>query len=200
MWVKLLMGCSVGLLAAGCHPSPPPPVTAPARTTIDYVPTGSSEQIVEACFRSGIAMGSFLLRAGYPVPGGSNPRSWLGFDDRKRDHNERAANALLRKLEDRYDPLRNNTSGWFQQSVEQLGWVMLNDDFFLANDTAWPTLENRLNWCVDHFKVDITVQVPPDNTQSAVALAPAGDPYQTQTIEDADSGYRIVIEHQPDNP
>jgi hypothetical protein len=207
---------------SGCDRSSPP------ANPVNYVPTGSAQSVIEACTEAGLLLEVMDNNNTSPTKASYlDPRSLPGYDPQKTDHNNRASSKLLTRIADQYpkDKLKlANLDGLIYNALEANGWKKTGEKQFEASEFSWTNLENRVNWCVDHYQVNIVeaaapasaAQTPaflsaPWQTQQATPVASASveeeveatsavvDPYRTERFPGIDGvGEPIVIEHQPE--
>lgn len=127
-------------------------------TTINSVPQGDATAIALACGRASVLMYIMTLDDRPPEFRYLDPRFMPGFDAKKKEQNFRAAEYLgeaIEKLGVWNSSIENNPR-LLDQTLKENGWTIIEQGKKIAaTDRSWLNLEDRVNWCIEHYKVEI---------------------------------------------
>lgn len=151
-------------MLASCGESKPPTAQTSA---ITVVPQGNATDVARACGRASVLMYIMTLDDWPPDFRYLDPRSMPGFDARRKERNAKAAEYLGEAIEKLgvWDSSIEHDPNLLDQTLRENGWTIIEKGKKItANERSWLNLEKRINWCIDHYNVNI-----PANAEQAVS-------------------------------
>jgi hypothetical protein len=153
----LFCSLSAGALLLSCSEAEPP---RPATTTATYIPQGDDREIALACGRASILLYIMTLGDWPPYLRYLDPSAMPGYDPNKREQDATAAKYLgtaIRSLGIWNERIEQDPT-LLTRALRENGWTIVTaGKEIAATPQSWSNLEHRVNWCLEHYDVEVPV-------------------------------------------
>lgn len=148
----------LGSLFAACDGSQPP---RPQTNTLSVIPSGDPREVALACGRASVLLYLMTLEDWPPDYRYLDPQGIPGYDPKNRKHDALAAQYLgeaVAKLGVWNEKIENDPFV-LNQALRENGWTIVEaGKKIAANKHSWRNLEERVNWCLDHYDVSLPIR------------------------------------------
>ena len=130
--------------------------TGDGKRPVNIVPKGDATQIALACGRASVLMYIMTLGDWPPDYRYLDPTGIPGYDAGTRESDALAAQYLAEAVERTgvWSESIQNDPTVLTQALRENGWTIIEaGKKIAANERSWRNLEERVQWCLEHYDV-----------------------------------------------